>query len=261
MKTRANCYKNIKVIEKDNKKKNKLASLDSPKNTRNNIECITGAHTSSNRRTLACSYREEETHEKNIRCRQNNRQHVSDKTSAVARRIDAHGRNVYEHHVHEQYNRQRYGHVATKEIIATSVMSISRARSWPLLDTTDKRNCAVSVNNSLKKKNRPVETTNGIDKSNIASLQPESNPQVQAKRLLYRHYYPEGGWGWIVTFVGTLVHILGPGLQFSIPATIALPAKVKFCHHPWHTAGESIEIPNRYVIHNTWREIIKFYKI
>ena len=31
MKTRANCCKNIKVIEKDNKKKNKLASLDSPK--------------------------------------------------------------------------------------------------------------------------------------------------------------------------------------------------------------------------------------
>ncbi|EFN84989.1 hypothetical protein EAI_17330, partial [Harpegnathos saltator] len=63
--------------------------------------------------------------------------------------------------------------------------------------------------------------------------------RVQARRLLCRHYYPEGGWGWVVTVVSTLVHLLGSGLQLSIPATIALPAKVKFYHHPLHTAGES----------------------
>ncbi|TGZ45799.1 Uncharacterized protein DBV15_02660 [Temnothorax longispinosus] len=121
-------------------------------------------------------------------------------------------------------------------------MSISRARSWPLLDTAGERSCTVSVNDSSpkkKKKNYMAETNDGVDKSNIAAVQPENNSQMQARQLLCRRYYPEGGWGWVVTFVGTLVHILGPGLQFSIPATVALPAKVKFYHHPWHTAGES----------------------
>ncbi|XP_011860791.1 PREDICTED: uncharacterized protein LOC105557961 [Vollenhovia emeryi] len=139
--------------------------------------------------------------------------------------------------VYEQHDRQRYGHVAMKEILP-SVMSISRARSWPLLNTAGKRNRTVAVDDSSPKKNRPTETNGGVEKSNIAAAQPENN-QVQAKQLLCRRYYPEGGWGWVVTFVGTLVHILGPGLQFSIPATVALPAKVKFYHHPWHTAGES----------------------
>jgi len=198
--------------------------------------------TSSSRRKLACSCREEETHETNVRCRQNDRQHVSDKTCAVtACRTDACDRNAYERRVYKQHDRQRYGYVAAKEIILPPVMSISRARSWPLLDTSGKRSCAVTIDNSsLKKKKNPVEANDSGDKNNIATVQPESNPQVQAKQLLWRHYYPEGGWGWVITFVGTLVHILGPGLQFSIPAAVALPAKVKFYHHPWHTAGESI---------------------
>lgn len=195
---------------------------------------------------MACSCREEETHEKNIRCHRVDRQHVSDKTRAVARSTDACDRNVYERHVYEQHNWQRYGHVAAKEVVFPPVMSLSRARSWPLLDTAGKKNCTVCVNNSSLKKNHPVKTSDGIDKINIAAVQAESNPQVQAKRLLCRHYYPEGGWGWVVTFVGTLVHILGPGLQFSVPATIALPAKIKFYHHPWHTAGK-LRFPNNCV--------------
>lgn len=30
-----------------------------------------------------------------------------------------------------------------------------------------------------------------------------------------QHYYPEGGWGWIVCGVGFLVHLLTSGLQLS----------------------------------------------
>ncbi|XP_020279646.1 monocarboxylate transporter 2-like isoform X3 [Pseudomyrmex gracilis] len=118
-------------------------------------------------------------------------------------------------------------------------MSISRARSWPLLDTTAGReSCAGFVDDSfLRKKNRPAETSDSEDKNNIAIVQSDGSPQVQARRLLCRHYYPEGGWGWVVTIVGTLVHLLGPGLQFSVPAAVALPAKVKFYHHPLDTAG------------------------
>lgn len=194
---------------------------------------------SSSRQTLACSCREEETHGKNVRCQRDDRQHAPNKTRAVSRSADACNRNVHECRVHEQHDRQRHGHVAAKEIALPPVMPIPRARSWPLLDAAGKRSCTASADDSSLKKNRPAETSNGASKSNIAVVQPENNPQVQAKQLLCRRYYPEGGWGWVVTFVGTLVHILGPGLQFSIPATIALPAKVKFYHHPWHTAGES----------------------
>ncbi|KAH0956395.1 hypothetical protein HN011_010376 [Eciton burchellii] len=117
-------------------------------------------------------------------------------------------------------------------------MSMARARSWPLLNAIGIGSCAASVDDSSLKKNR-TETGDGADKSNIAAVQPDGSPQVQARRLLCRHYYPEGGWGWVITVVGTLVHLLGPGLQFSIPAAVTLPAKVKFYHHPLHTAGES----------------------
>jgi hypothetical protein len=30
-----------------------------------------------------------------------------------------------------------------------------------------------------------------------------------------QHYYPEGGWGWIVCGVGFLVHLLTSGLQLG----------------------------------------------
>jgi len=115
---------------------------------------------------------------------------------------------------------------------------MARARSWPLLNAIGMGSCAAFVNDSSLKKNH-AETGDDADKSNVAAIQPDGSPQVQARRLLCRHYYPEGGWGWVITVVGTLVHLLGPGLQFSIPAAVTLPAKVKFYHHPLHTAGES----------------------
>lgn len=32
---------------------------------------------------------------------------------------------------------------------------------------------------------------------------------------LYRHYYLEGGWGWVVIVASVLVHVLNHGLQLS----------------------------------------------
>lgn len=32
---------------------------------------------------------------------------------------------------------------------------------------------------------------------------------------LSRHYYPEGGWGWVVVCVSVCVHLLNHGLQLS----------------------------------------------
>lgn len=186
----------------------------------------------------ACSCREEETREEeNIRCHRDDRQHVPDdlRAAAVARGADACDRS---HRVYERFKRQRYGNIAATKVVLPPVMSISRARSWPLLDTAGRGSCASVDDSYLKeKKNRQTEESN--DGKNNVAAQPDGSTQVQARRLLCRHYYPEGGWGWVVTVVSTLVHLLGSGLQLSIPATIALPAKVKFCHPPLHTAGES----------------------
>ncbi|KAK2579597.1 hypothetical protein KPH14_010891 [Odynerus spinipes] len=119
------------------------------------------------------------------------------------------------------------------------VMSISRARSWPLLDAEERR-CRDDGKNCKKKQENSIGLKKDQKKKSEGNEHPsEGSPQVQARRLLCRHYYPEGGWGWVVTVVGTLVHLLGPGLQLSVPATLAIPATVKFYHHPLHTAGIS----------------------
>ncbi|RLU25516.1 hypothetical protein DMN91_001672 [Ooceraea biroi] len=183
--------------------------------------------------------REEETPKKNARCHPDDRgrgQHGGDDSceTAVARNVDVRDR---DRHV---YQRQRHRHVATRRTFLSPVMSISRARSWPLLDTTGMGSRAAFDGSSLKEKNRATETGDSADKNNAAAVQPDGSPQVQARRLLCRHYYPEGGWGWVIAVVGTLVHLLGPGLQFSVPAAIALPAKVKFYHHPLHTADPKV---------------------
>lgn len=41
-------------------------------------------------------------------------------------------------------------------------------------------------------------------------------PRPQRKATtLYRHYYLEGGWGWVVVCVSVCVHLLNHGLQLS----------------------------------------------
>ncbi|KZC04146.1 hypothetical protein WN55_02033 [Dufourea novaeangliae] len=141
-------------------------------------------------------------------------------------------------------------------------MSISRARSWPLLDPRAKRIISTETGNvdgptRSGKKGRREEV------NRQKNCRPHGgSPQVQARRLLTRHYYPEGGWGWVVTVVSALVHLLGPGLQLSIPATLALPAAVKFYHHPLHTAGKFLNTAHRVYVSFAagycFRELMKF---
>ena len=35
-------------------------------------------------------------------------------------------------------------------------------------------------------------------------------------RTLKQHYYPEGGWGWVIVLVTTTVHLLMTGLQYGL---------------------------------------------
>jgi len=95
---------------------------------------------------------------------------------------------------------------------------LSRAMSWPLLATP-----------------RPPQP-------------PDSPPPLAAKApkrfvlrpagRLWQHYYPEGGWGWVVVTVSVLVHILTHGLQLSF-AVLITPLAAKFPPHDVINAGQN----------------------
>lgn len=53
---------------------------------------------------------------------------------------------------------------------------------------------------------------------------------------LKQHYYPEGGWGWIVVAVSFAVHVLNQGLHMS--SGVLLPAIVRnFPHATYGSSG------------------------
>ncbi|RVE50839.1 hypothetical protein evm_004588 [Chilo suppressalis] len=62
--------------------------------------------------------------------------------------------------------------------------------------------------------------------------------RARAALTLARRYYPEGGWGWTVTVVGTIVQVLSHGLQLGGgPGAIACTAAVKYRVSPLYTHG------------------------
>lgn len=65
---------------------------------------------------------------------------------------------------------------------------------------------------------------------------------------LYRHYYPEGGWGWVVLVCSVLVHVLTLGLQLSC-SQLVVPANRKFQQTPVNTAGESFDYCLKYIMY------------
>lgn len=66
-----------------------------------------------------------------------------------------------------------------------------RARSWPLLSQPEE-------GKHLREPHLGV-----------------PSPVAQVRRLLWRHYYPEGGWGYVVVTCCVLVQLLSHGLQLS----------------------------------------------
>lgn len=61
---------------------------------------------------------------------------------------------------------------------------------------------------------------------------------------LRRHYYPEGGWGYVIVTCSVLVHFIGIGLQLAAPGCWHIMAEVKFRHPPLHSAGKRSFIPD-----------------
>lgn len=74
---------------------------------------------------------------------------------------------------------------------------------------------------------------NGDDKKPTERL-----ADLRKEATLRRHYYPEGGWGYVIVTCSMLVHFLGVGLQLAAPGVWHVTAELKFRHPPLHTAGE-----------------------
>ena len=47
-------------------------------------------------------------------------------------------------------------------------------------------------------------------------LSPVTGPLIVSLRTLKQHYYPEGGWGWLVAVASLLVSIIAHGVQVSL---------------------------------------------
>lgn len=67
-----------------------------------------------------------------------------------------------------------------------------RARSWPLLLTPQ-----------------------GGEKGSNKEANGFASPIAHVRKLLWRHYYPEGGWGYVVVACSVLVQILNHGFQLA----------------------------------------------
>nr|XP_033338340.1 uncharacterized protein LOC117227322 [Megalopta genalis] len=65
-----------------------------------------------------------------------------------------------------------------------------------------------------------------------------STNDARKEATLRRHYYPEGGWGYVIVTCSALVHFLGIGLQLAAPGSWHLTAELKFHQPPLHSADE-----------------------
>ncbi|KAI5645989.1 hypothetical protein NE865_01882 [Phthorimaea operculella] len=82
--------------------------------------------------------------------------------------------------------------------------------------------------------------------------------RARAALTLARRYYPEGGWGWTITVVGTIVQILSHGLQLGGgTGAIACAAAVKFRVPPLYTHGSGKPIEERRTLSEERRNIIE----
>lgn len=50
---------------------------------------------------------------------------------------------------------------------------------------------------------------------------------ARKRATLQRHYYPEGGWGWVIVATAVAVHVLNHGLNLSAAVTLG-SAAIKF---------------------------------
>ena len=76
---------------------------------------------------------------------------------------------------------------------------------------------------------------NGNNNTGHAASKPPTDQKLRELRTLKQHYYPEGGWGWVIVCVTCLVHLLVVGSQIvlaSIIISLGKPNTVSRRLHP-----------------------------
>jgi len=68
--------------------------------------------------------------------------------------------------------------------------------------------------------------TNGGGGVAAADTCPLAPLSARKRATLQRHYYPEGGWGWVIVATAVAVHVINHGLQLSA-AVMLRPAADK----------------------------------
>ncbi|KAG8292854.1 hypothetical protein J6590_030315 [Homalodisca vitripennis] len=61
----------------------------------------------------------------------------------------------------------------------------------------------------------------------VECLRPKCRKPEAGRRkvtTLSRHYYPEGGWGWVIVCVSVAVHTLNHGVQLAWPVAVTSTA-------------------------------------
>ncbi|XP_058825052.1 monocarboxylate transporter 12-like isoform X2 [Topomyia yanbarensis] len=74
----------------------------------------------------------------------------------------------------------------------------------------------------------PLSTsTAAITGSGQQQRAPSRMSNTSTTSTIKQHYYPEGGWGWIITVVGVMVHVLTHGLHTSVGVLI-IETRIRF---------------------------------
>ncbi|KAK1127297.1 hypothetical protein K0M31_003841 [Melipona bicolor] len=99
-------------------------------------------------------------------------------------------------------------------------------------------------------KNREKERNARKRNGNAACSRPCND--VRKEATLRRHYYPEGGWGYVIVTCSALVHFLSIGLQLAAPGSWHLTAQLKFHQPALHSAGRISLFLGRDQQETTW---------
>ena len=77
-------------------------------------------------------------------------------------------------------------------------------------------------NESSQNSQNCAKTPNGLPEEAISGEAIVSARTVRKRRIagIFQHYYPEGGWGWVILLCGFLVQVLALGLQQSLAILI-----------------------------------------
>lgn len=94
---------------------------------------------------------------------------------------------------------------------------------------------------AMRTRSKSVPSPSEVKKQDIDNILDdnfnEACPIARKAATLRRHYYPEGGWGWVIVGVAVLTGVLGTGLQFASPFFL-IPAGKRFDVHPAYASGK-----------------------